>query len=1052
MAWPGYLPLGNMAFGAGDLTMPQQKAYEPLQRFQQHQIQETYQTQRQPVQQHQLQGQQHLPHSQQHHPAQQHQLQNQQYLLQSQQHHPDQQYQPQIQHIHHQLQNPHQQQQQQQDQQIHQQYQHLLQQHNRRQLGDNQQQQQQLQLQFQHQDQPQPQQYQSQVQHHFQHQPQDQLLRQNHQQHQFQLQEEGLQRWSFPYQLGPPIPGSGVFPRVVDLPEEQLQQQLQPRDINIYSSQPPLHQYQEGHRTGHKKTASWPQRIGTQRPPPQSGKRERSRYTRVEHRGTRRNSNRTSESREIEQSQPPVTTGRPQSNLAQESYSNVDHPLGPNQTEAVGNYPIQGVENQVGYLGQGASRTTTIGTPASRKSPGRTPNHTGSQSDGIDDHQTEDSRGPNCPVGVMQTGRLHQMSSPEMNPQRAQLGNDPPALQPHLATTGPLGSSGVSPSSVQEVERRTPWEWDAILANPNSIPHQRTTHANSEMRDSRGMSAEEHDALSNPPDPGQKSSRSSSGPVSPTIMAPITSTGEDPLLMLLRAAEMILGPLIPKGMSSNAKEAGGEKLTASQKVLPLPVHFSLPYAMRTRDHSNPNAVRQLTLPALTNPRRNIKALRLPPLAQAFRNVNECSEGSDAPPNDKLQVETFDSQTVRQSSFKCRGHQDRFVSAAERAQSDLLSLSNISQLFIMRKQELEGGSGQTPCRGPGLEGVRYQYEAPFNIFQEILKRPELALLVTRHLRVQELLILYRTSKDFHHVVNTRFTTVIQAQACARAPEAAKIFPPRCYAKLCIPDPGLRPHPVAKRAALGETRKVPSFRWLLMVCFREMVCHEIVTILAEDGVPVPDRCTSTMKKIWLLMDIPDNARRIALVQNHEIFTDVDLFFATLFFVKLDMRFTDPITGSGKDGMRRLLLAQPSLSMLWRTLKRTALISKLDVMRLFARWKYQLRQDQRGLSIFGVPAHEVGIVQYQCWGRTGNRVPLQRPDELLLKESIRRGLDLQQRYTDMFLWGYINPRTMQDYLPVLHKRQMERMEGLEELLVPVEDRGKVEVGKVVSKRVRG
>ncbi|KLJ08956.1 hypothetical protein EMPG_15614 [Blastomyces silverae] len=996
--------------------MPQQEANEPLQRFQQHQTQETYQTQHHPAQQHQLQNQQYLPQSQ-HRPeqqyqlqnqqqqqgqqhqqfqSQQHQLQNQQYLPESQQHHPAQQYQlqnqqqqqqQQGQQIQQQFQN---QQQQQQDQLIHQQLQPLLQQHNRRQLEHNQQQQQQqqLQLQFQHQhqNQPQPQQYQSQVQHHFQHQPQDQLLRQNHpQQQHFQLQEEGLQRWSLPHQLGPPIPRSGGYPRVVDLPQEQLQQQLQPRDINIYSSQPPpLYQYQEGHGTGHKKAAPWPQGIGTQRPPPQSGKGKKRRYTRVQHRRTGRNSIRTGEPREIEQSQPPVTTGRPQSDLAQASNSNVDHPL-----------------------------------------------------------------------EAMQTGRLNQMPGTEMNPQGAQPGNETLAPQPHLATTGPLESGGVStPSVVQEVARRTPGECDAILANPNSMPHQSTTQANPEMRGSKDMPTEEHDALSNPPDPGQNSARSSSGPVPPTTMAPTTSTGEDPLLMLLKAAEMILGPLIPKGMSSNAKEAGGEKLTACQKVrpLPLPVHFSLPYAMRTRGQSNANAVRQLSLPALANPHRNIKALRLPPLAQAFRNVNECSEASDAPPKHKLQVETLDSQAVTQASSKCRGHQDGFASATEHAQSDMLSLSNISQLFIMRNQKLENCIGHAPCQAPGLEGVRYQYEAPFNIFQEILKRPELTLLIARHLRVQELLILYRTSRDFHHVVNTRFTTVIQAQARTRAPEAAKIFPPRCYAKLCIPDPGLRPHPVAKRAALGETRKVPSFRWLLMVCFREMVCHEIITILAEDGVPVPDRCTSTMKKIWLLMDIPDNARRIALVQNREIFTDVDLFFATLFFVKLDMRFTDPITGSGKDGMRRLLLAQPSLSMLWRTLKRTALISKLDVMRLFVRWQYQPRQDQRGLSMFGIPAHEIGIVQYQCWGRTGNRIPLQRPDELLLKESIRRGLDLQQRYTDMFLWGYINPRTMRDYPPVLRKRQMERMEGLEELLVPLEDTGKVEAGKVVSKRVRG
>ncbi|PGH04282.1 hypothetical protein GX51_03627 [Blastomyces parvus] len=1006
-----------MAVGAGDLTT--QETYDSLHRPMQRQTAEAYQPQCYPEQQYLLQSQQYQP-----------------------QYQPSQQYQQQLQN-------------QQQDQLVQQQLQNLLQQHNGRQLEHNQQQQQ-LQLQFQHQNQSEPQQYQQQVQHHFQYQPHDQFLHQNHQQQQqqlqFQPQVEELQRWSLPHQLGPQIPQSGVFPPVANLPQEH-QQELQPRDVNVYSSQPsPLHQYQEGHGTRLQKTASWPQGIGSYTLPPQSGGREKGRYTRVEHGNTGHSSIRTGESREIGQSQPPMTTSRPRSDQAQASYSNVGHPQGPNQNETVGNYPIQGVGHQVGSLRQGASRSTAIGTPTSGTKPSWVPNHTKSHSDGIYDRQVEDARGPTCPVEVMQTGRLHQIPGPEMNPQRGQPSNETLALQQHLATPGPWGSGWGATPSMQEVAPREPWEGGTVLANPNSMPQQSITHASSEIRGSQAMSTKEHDAVSNPPDPQQMSARSTSCPATPTTMAPTTSTGEDPLLMLLRAAEMILGPLIPKGMSSNAKEDGGEKLTASQKVLPLPVHFSLPYAMRTRDYPKAHTVRQLSLPDLAKPHRDIKALRLPPLVQAFRNVNECSQGSDILPKDKLQAETLDSQTIRQSDSKCRAHQDGFASAAERAQSDMSSSSNISQLFIMRKLELENCTGQTPCRRPGLEGVRYQYKAPFNIFQEILKRPELTLLVAKHLRVQELLILYRTSRDFHNVVNTRFTTVVQAQARARAPEAAKIFPPRCYAKLCIPDPALRPHPVAKRAALGETRKVPSFRWLLMVCFREMVCHEIITILAEDGVPVPDRCTSTMKKIWLLMDIPDNARRIALVQNREIFTDVDLFFATLFFVKLDMRFTDPITGSGKDGMRRLLLAQPSLSMLWRTLKRTALISKLDVMRLLVRWKYQPRQDQRGLSIFGVPAHEVGIVRYQCWGRTGNRILLQRPDELLLKESIRRGLDLQQRYTDMFLWGYINPRTMRDYPPVLRQRQMENMEGLEELLVPLEDRGKVEVGKVVSKRVRG
>ncbi|EDN02624.1 predicted protein [Histoplasma mississippiense (nom. inval.)] len=852
----------------------------------------------------------------------------------------------------------------------------------------------------------------------YQHQPQ----------HQCHLQTQVLPAPRLQHPLDPPLPGLRIFPPVADLSQQQ-QQQNQHR---IYPPQaPPPQLHQGGDGTGHRRTSSWPQRIELHMLPPQTRKSRMHGNGWSQHTRNGYNSSPIGGSGEMERFQQP-TNRLPPSHLNMAAYGSAvpgqDSTLG----QYMGNYPMQGISHQAGYVGQGESWRAPIGMPASVAKPGWTPNHMRCQSDGMysldGDRYFEEPHGPSASCQLRQNGELQRAPGFGMSMQWAQHGNRTVALQSHLATMGP------APSVPPEHARIRPEEWNTNHASPvtqisNKMSHRTTTHANPPIQSSNGMSAEEHVYKSTQPTP----------PVSPRpIAAPRDRTYEDPLLMLLKAAELILGPLIPKGMSMIAKEAGGEKLTARQKMLPLPVCFNPLFAMRTRDHPNEQAGNRLSLHGLWNPRRNTKVQRLPPLAEALRNVNLNDADSDTSPKDSKQTEALNPETLRQLSSESR-------------ESNMLS-SDISQSPIFKKRKLENCSCQTPCQVPGLEGVRQQYEKPFNIFEEILKRPDLTLLLAKHLRVQELLILYRISRDFHNVVNTRFTTVIQAQASARAPESAKIFPPRCYAKLCIPDPGLRPHPVARRAAVGETRKVPSFRWLLMVCFREMVCHEIITILAEDGVPVPDRCAETMKKIWLLMDIPDNARRIGLAQNCEIFTDVDLFFATLFFVKLDMRFTDPITGSGKDGMRRLLLAQPSLSMLWRTLKRTALISKLDVMRLFVRWKYQPRQDQRGLSIFGIPAHEVGIVQYQGWGRTRNRTLLQRPDELLLKESIRRGLELQQRYTDMFLWGYINPNTMQDYPPVLRRRQMERMEGLEEMLVPVEDRGKVEVGKVVSRRVMG
>ncbi|KAK2736878.1 hypothetical protein FQN55_001373 [Onygenales sp. PD_40] len=523
---------------------------------------------------------------------------------------------------------------------------------------------------------------------------------------------------------------------------------------------------------------------------------------------------------------------------------------------------------------------------------------------------------------------------------------------------------------------------------------------------------------------------------------------EDPLLLLLRAAELILAPLIAIEISSDDEDGSPDRtISPPQPLIPNGRQNVAGHDGDTSKGNRPYLPSPVSEESNGNQTRNQHVQPSPSLTEGFGDLDLGNRSSGFQHNHPRRFETMASRQRDGDHFLPRGEHKSSMHSGGYGQVRKPS-NDISHLPTAKRRRINNHQEQNV----GFPIVENQKRETFSIFQEFLKKPELTLILAKHLRIQELLILYRTSKGFHDIVNMRFTTVVMAQAHARAPQSAKIFPFRCYAKLCIEDPALRPHPVTERAAAGEARKVPSFRWLQMICFREMVCHQIITILAEDGVPVPDRCESTMKKIWFLMDIPDNARRVGMVMNKKIFTDEDLFFATLFFVKLDMRFTDPVTGSGKDGMRRMLLSQPSLSTLWRTLRRTTLISKLDVMKMYARWKYQPRADQRGQSIFGIPPEEVGIMQYQGWGRTGNGIRLQRPDELLLKESIRRKLELQTKYTDMFLWGYINPRTMENFEPVTRRRELESLEGLEKDLIPREDRDKEEAKKLVSYRVRG
>ncbi|EFR01191.1 hypothetical protein MGYG_04193 [Nannizzia gypsea CBS 118893] len=388
-----------------------------------------------------------------------------------------------------------------------------------------------------------------------------------------------------------------------------------------------------------------------------------------------------------------------------------------------------------------------------------------------------------------------------------------------------------------------------------------------------------------------------------------------------------------------------------------------------------------------------------------------------------------SRTISRCRITNRGHSNGYQSFGDFAQLDFDSPS-LGNFSIMKSKYFPDFRNMSVV-------PRESSKPEFNIFQHLVKHPELVIIMAKYLRVQELLILYSMSRPFHHIVRNRITGIIISQAQRRAMESSQIFPFRCFNKLCFTDPARQPHPVRERAMAGEVRQVPSFKWLLMVCYREMVCHEIVTIMAEDGVPVPGVCSSVLKKIWLLMDIPDNHRRLALVRKGSIFSDVDLFFAMLLFVKFDMRFTDPITGNGKDGMRRLLLAQPSLTVLWRALRRTALVSKLDVMKLYVRWRYHPPHPELGQTIFGIPPNEIGMTQYEGWGKTRSRYVLLRPDELIIRESVRRGLNLQFHYTDMFLWGYVNPRTRGNTEIETFSRTLDRLEGMEEILVPKEER---------------
>ncbi len=293
---------------------------------------------------------------------------------------------------------------------------------------------------------------------------------------------------------------------------------------------------------------------------------------------------------------------------------------------------------------------------------------------------------------------------------------------------------------------------------------------------------------------------------------------------------------------------------------------------------------------------------------------------------------------------------------------------------------------------------------FSVFNKLLNYAELTLEVAKSLDVEDLISLYAISKDFHMLVNQRFTAMILAQSTVKAPESSKTFIWRCYKSLCMRDPAKRINQVKPE----ELRFIPSFRWLKMILFREAVVDDILRSLALEGHRLPKRASLVIKKLWFTIDVSDNVRRVGLMHNENFWASKDLFIATMFFLKLDMRLTHPTTGNGELGLRKMLLAQRSLSTLAKVLRREELKTQLDMLRMVVRTSYQPRR-HRNMSILGVPPHEVGKLQYEGWGLgTKLFVPI---DRLIMLEALRRRLNLQNHYVDMMIYGYVNKKTWED-----------------------------------------
>ncbi|KAL1645687.1 hypothetical protein SLS58_003571 [Diplodia intermedia] len=361
--------------------------------------------------------------------------------------------------------------------------------------------------------------------------------------------------------------------------------------------------------------------------------------------------------------------------------------------------------------------------------------------------------------------------------------------------------------------------------------------------------------------------------------------------------------------------------------------------------------------------------------------------------------------------------------------------------------------------PTFEGKKKQPRMVFSMGEAIMSQNDILLNVCNFMGLREFFNFYCVSKRFYMLVNSHYTTYMKQLARNFAPLASTIFPYQLYKRACIRDPMYRSrpahggdhastyiNPVLNRATQTLTattwsipagpnapaapevvRTVPGLRWVLMCAYREAIVHDILLSMALEGHRFPVPTFGVVLKVWALLDHPFNGTRLAVIHDTALWANRDLFLALMFFVKLDMRFSDPLLGSGQCVLRRLFLGQRSLVVLWEALRGLNARTHAEVLHLVVRWDTTIspdvfdrldaskKEEKNGAAgpssnaVFGVPEHQVGMLSREGWRQGG--ALLLRPDQLVLRETARRELNMHRCFLDFMLWGHIDWTWLKD-----------------------------------------
>ncbi|CAK7562762.1 MAG: hypothetical protein SEPTF4163_000615 [Sporothrix epigloea] len=189
---------------------------------------------------------------------------------------------------------------------------------------------------------------------------------------------------------------------------------------------------------------------------------------------------------------------------------------------------------------------------------------------------------------------------------------------------------------------------------------------------------------------------------------------------------------------------------------------------------------------------------------------------------------------------------------------------------------------------------------FDFISSLSSCPELVTQVCKYLDLNDVLVLYQTSRVFKSTFDSDREHNVQRMARQfTSDETRSIFSWRRITdsigslsrmiesqEHCMHGVPVRP---------PQAPSAPTLRYVGMMVSRERKVRDIVATLARAGHRLPRaNATAVLKKIWLLMDVPTNGGRVLLLKDEALFSDLDLLTMQMFHVKLVLHFHDPLMG--------------------------------------------------------------------------------------------------------------------------------------------------------------